>query len=579
MKVKFMTCAKNSGGCLIFALLMICSAQVRAEEQGSSNSAVTYTMCEQAQEKADKPGATETAKKSAERCWAAFEKLTGSSTSGGSCDFADYKTKKEKFRSLCTQARATTSSSGSGGEVACSESLDKCSEQGANSEELSTPRDSEYSESTDTSDPLAIDVDKKRSEYDICPSLSGVELENFKKEVEESQKTVDDLEDRIPEMEDAIHSANSSLNDKLSSLQDQKVSLQKEYADQKKSLERNKKDRLKQLEDQISEIQNQIFKLESDIRAANLTKAKANLDRDEAVKQIYLQCHGIATKEVSDRRIALFNRAQAGLLNRGSFGTALKNVGLSDRQADQRLAEQLYDQCKKSKPTKDAIDSANKRLAQTLSEIDTSISVMQKQITMQNEAMTKIKDQSGCGPQSQSEMCRALQEFQQDRYDLDVQTAQQSQKIDGDEMRARSENAAMIATKSQALVRAQERLKREQNYLDQKRALLAMRSEISGGRSVSQDVRDNLMMAYTDLTGKMDSLQDCCRSAQLSSDCQEIKAFLSKRNRWNDDSTTAPASSPTTQPRPERPQNPPPRGCQGPNCAQGTATEAAGAGQ
>lgn len=454
------------------------------------------------------------------------KKIEDSFSSGGAkegCekDWDDLDKALETAQKSCSAAGI--GNGGQKGFPACAGGMDLCSCV-ETPENPKCPTD-EAAEETESIRPPSdggsgVDLNKERFNSKFCPAMSKADLKEFKEEVTASQEKVDELEGKIPDLQDSINTAQSDLSAKLSELEEQKRVAQTEYNNSKKELERGQKDNISALEQKIAGIQDQIFKAEGDIRTALLSKSEVGLKRDESIKAINLSCHSAATQEASAKRLETFKLIKAGTYVRGGFLSALKRVGLSDRKEDQQYADRLYKNCLASKQTKDAIDSANKMAELALNQIDGNIVALQQQVAQLKDSITKVKNQEGgcaaTGPtgQDSSEMCRILNEYQQDRIQLDQEALQNATKIGNDVIRAQQEAARSMQTKQEALAKAQEQLAREQAYLADKKEALSLKLQASGASGATGDKVGAVM-------GDLGSLEAVIRRIRMTGCCSD----------------------------------------------------------
>ena len=102
----------------------------------------------------------------------------------------------------------------------------------------------------------------------------------------------------------------------------------------------------------------------------------------------------------------------------------MRKVGLLDRKEDQKMAEELYQNCRKSALVKASIASADKALAFTTDSIDKTIISMKTARDAKVKSIEDIKGSAGCGSGNvdptglhTSQMCCVFNEVEEDLVD------------------------------------------------------------------------------------------------------------------------------------------------------------------
>jgi hypothetical protein len=489
-------------------------------------------------------------------CYQKWQSKVGNDSSFEGCD-ADYKAWTDALKEL-KSACGTIKNQNKIPKLqsfACTEALDycKCAEYGEDEEPPGTcsnvpyePLETESSRNSSSGSSL-IDLNLEHRKLTYCPSMGNTDFKDFKKEVEDTQKDVDELEDKIPDLQKAVDDVQKNLGDTLSDLEKEKVAAQKEYRDGLKTIKRDMKGAVKAVTEQITTIEQNISKIEADIRGAVLSKTTAQLQHNDGVKDILNTCIESAEKEVSARRLELFKRIQAGQINRGNFGAALKNVGLSDRKSDQDLADKLYTNCKNSKRITDLVTRADQKLELALKGIDESINSMMIAKQQARDSISKLRTEQGCGAantdptgQHTSQMCQAIQDAQEDMTDLQKTASETATTIANKVKKANVDAYNENATRQDALMKAKTRLARDQQYLDDKRQLLSMKMKLGGSGTMKPDDVMKAFAADGSVKGAAETLaQTCCATTPTDqkgrSICKSVHDYYEGLNMdWPD---------------------------------------------
>src|SRR6185437_12281350 len=81
--------------------------------------------------------------------------------------------------------------------------------------------------------------------------------------------------------------------------------------------------------------------------------------KQDAKNKVELNCHASAISQVSAMQNKVIDQMGSNSYDRGTFNQLLQNVGLSDRQHWQLIAEKYYNWCMESTPTSKSIDAIN----------------------------------------------------------------------------------------------------------------------------------------------------------------------------------------------------------------------------
>ncbi|NJL25832.1 MAG: hypothetical protein HC902_12090, partial [Calothrix sp. SM1_5_4] len=325
------------------------------------------------------------------------------------------------------------------------------------------------------------DLKAAEREFNYCPALAGKDLKDYEQKLKESQEKVKELEKKLPELQQAANEAMSQAEEKMQEIKKQNGEAAKEYTRAIRDAKRSHEAAVKALNDQIAQLQNQIASTDESIDQVELSKSDAELKKNETKKQIELNCHASASAQVAKLQAEQLELHKANRLNRGGFNSLLKNVGLSDREAWQRVANKYYRYCVESRPTLDSKDSANKMYESALVQADkTRNNLIKRKASIQKQIL-QIKDNKACGQGgSETQMCQAVRQAAEDMRQVGVEYEQKKQELAEAYQKAQVDGARNYQNKAQEAMLVQKNLAEERLRLQNLERFLALKNKMAG---------------------------------------------------------------------------------------------------
>jgi hypothetical protein len=396
------------------------------------------------------------------------------------CDDAsnEYSKAKGEFLAACSSAQLPSSTAG--GHVGCSETLQKCSPVDGKSAD-------DYESTGSSADLYDIEAEKRR--MDECKLNAVTDHKGLKDDVKEARERKKDLKDKIPEIEKQISEAQQKATEDAEKIQQEETQENKDYAQKMKEAKRALEAEQNGLGDQVTGLQAQLDSLDEQIRQIQMQKTEANNKYEEALTNIDMSCQSSALQQVAKLQEIELIKIRDKRLPNHDFNSLMKRVGVSDRRAWQRVADDRYQQCMLGRSVKQTIQSAKRTRNTLLENADIGIAGVEKRKAAIRQQIQEIVPQSGCPNVGQMlapnakipKMCQATQRAIEDQA-----LASQEHQATLGQFTQKRQNAANNYTQNQArlakqLQDAQLDLNEEQTRLTNLERYLSLKKKMSGG--------------------------------------------------------------------------------------------------
>lgn len=379
-----------------------------------------------------------------------------------------------------------------------------------------------------------VNVGKQLLKY--CPGKLGADQKDLEKQMQESQKEVRRLEGELPKLQQEYTEIQAETENQVSEIQDQMVEAQNQLDEQMEKAQNSQDEAIKALQEKITGIEEQIARADDNIRQIQISKTDAENTYGEAIKQIDLNCHASATQTVSKYQQDRLQLERAKQFNRVSFNNVMKQVGVSDRQSWQRVAEKYYQWCLQSKPTKDSKDSARKIYDSALAKADEAIAKITRDKARLRDAIKKVQSDQGCNPQAtgpqngETDMCRAMRMAKQSAERLMRQYNSKMNQFNRKMGEAQRKGAAKAQAKLAEANLIQNQLSEERTRLNNLKQYLELAYQAGGGGTAA-DAKSytDAKSKYGDFVAAASVFVSCLKKddcLNLDTACKEASVFL-----------------------------------------------------
>lgn len=458
--------------------------------------------------------------KGSEACSAYRSALFGGDDSSCSGQLKKFNDSVGKYGQLCKTVGYKLG--GETGHVACSAQRQKCADDMA---EAAADEDSSGLSS---------------SYYESCPDQAAKDIKEIRDELKDAKENLEKLEDKIPEAQEDLNEIYKNAKEKEEDIRDQMFENSKDFDRQMAELKRKNEGEVQAAMTQIAALQDQINGVIAEIDQISVEKKMAQSKHEDARAQIRMNCHGSATALVVERQ----NRAIALLserrYSRGGFNSLLRNVGLSDRQAWQKLADEFYWDCIKSMATIESFRSAHRAKEDALAAANSRQDKLRAQRKSLEAQIAKVKSPKGCQDTSAADtsVCVSFRRAQED-MNMAVRNYSATQaKLNQDLTENRMVNAQEARTKSEEIAKLQRTADEEQTRVSKLRDIYNMSVRVAGRSGTSAETVEKFFEAEGDVEESARNLNsNKCDDFCATNNCTIARRFAEVKEFPDNDIT------------------------------------------
>ncbi len=457
----------------------------------------------------------------------------GGEAEGCEKDMKDLNESKSKFLAACGKSQMP--SSGTAGNIGCSEAIRKCSQ----AEEVSSGLD----EDSDVS----YDVEQMREQLNYCPAKAGENLKEIKEELKAAKEEVDQLEDDLPQAQEKAMQAKTDGDKQMLDLQEQAQEQERQCRDGQIALEEKLSEEEKALYERAQEQYANIIQLNDQLAQAEHGIYQAQIDYQTKVYEQENNCHKYALDKINEKRIKISALVSSSQYNVGGFNQAVSRAGKTTRRVDQEEAEVHYRHCISDAPYKRAIataasirDAEEKRLTQEKAKLNNMLTQLQQQmgITQNNDVQA-----------ARNRNMRAVQNLISD-------CAQQRQMMQAKAGQAQMSAYQAVAAAQSEMQAKERRLQEAQTNYKNLRDVQRLKTRAGGSEKTTEGFYEALA-AFAEFEGRAQSFrQTCCGDlSETKGTCSEVSRFMGVSDTFVA-STDTPASPPAVEPSSTDPATP-----------------------
>lgn len=359
----------------------------------------------------------------------------------------------------------------------------------------------------------AVDKCKTQSKSEkksYCPGAP--DSDRVQKQLEKAEDRMDKLKEKLPELQEKLAEGTSESNNKIAELKQKGRDALTESTKAIRQAGRDKEEKQSKIVEQLAQVSSQILQIDEQIGQFELSKSDAAMKRDETKTQIDLNCHQTASATVSKLQSDALARLQSGTYSRGGQSSLLKNVGMSDRESWQKVAEKYYNWCLRSKPTIDSKTSANRMYTQAIVQTDKAIENAKKRKGLLEAQAARLKDPTGAcgsaapaadGSTGETETCRANRQAAEDMAQLRSEYEEKLRGLNEDIARTQQDGTRKMMAQQQALASAQRDLNDEKTRVNNLRSAL-------DGNSTSKEEASDFRKAFAKWASAAQKADACC---------------------------------------------------------------------
>lgn len=350
-----------------------------------------------------------------------------------------------------------------------------------------------------------------------CPSISEDD-DKIQKQLDKAEEKLATAREKLPDLQEKVTSASSEANKSISELRQKERDALSEMNKAIKETKREKDKEISRVQEQMAQIAAQLGQADEQIGQLELSKTDAAMKRDETKIQIDLNCHQTASATVSKLQSDALAKMQTGTYSRGGQASMMKNVGISDRESWQKVAEKYYIWCLRSKPTIDSKTSANRMYTAAIAQADLAIGNARKRKALLETQYNRMKNPDGsCGAATptadgatgESDMCRATRQMNEDIQQAREEFVNKSRGLNEDMARERQDGGQKVMAAQQALAKANQTITDEQTRVNNLRSVLDARANSPQGGGTRED-RGELRKALAKWAGAAQLWDSCC---------------------------------------------------------------------
>lgn len=376
-----------------------------------------------------------------------------------------------------------------------------------------------------------INTDRMQRQARYCPASVAKNQKDLNKKYDDARKEVKDLEKKLPEQMKRYTDAKNKAEDEAAQARDKVQKAQDELdqglADAKKKLSEANQ----QLAAEIMQLEQQIAQVADQQRKVSLKKVEAEMQYNEAIQQIEINCHKSASQTVSKMQMERLSRP----FNRGGFQSMLKQVGLSDRESWQRMAAKYFRYCMADEATKASKRSAKRTYDVVLQQANSEVDKLEQDKQRLIASEQKLKDRN-CRPQlgampdaDQSKACAQIEEAQSEAQRLNRKFANATSGADADVAKAmrKGQNEAQAAG-AEAQMTSQQLADEKRRMHDLRRAY-EIADEAAGKSSDDPKAHEEALSKYDKFKSQASTLVNCGKNKGAgcgSKDCRDMDKFL-----------------------------------------------------
>lgn len=424
-------------------------------------------------------------------------------------ELKDFKKAKNDFQTACGEAGITGD---------CVKAMAKC-DPGASG-----------SDNTESSDDDSKGASAER-QFKKCPVLAGEDKDAFEKRMNDQRKKTDEMQKKIDDLESKANDKITATNEKLTEIKSQATDAAKKHQQDLKEATRAQQESEKAIMDQFYKLQSDISAGEDSLGQVDVSLREATVKLNATKAQIRLNCDASAMAEVSKLQDQVLGKLASNSYNRGGESAMFKNVGLTDRQEWQRIAQKYYNWCMDSQPTAESINGANDAYSVAVMQANKQKQSIRSKIQQMKDAELRLRDNNACGQTpmqangsslgNETALCTAAKQAMQDMQQLETAyRADVAQLNDKYNTLSQQGNREYQTLARQAQEQKTE-LDKERTRLTEMENEFALREKYSGG--VNKDAKDvgKVFAAFSTLKTETGSLLECpkiCPKNELATD-------------------------------------------------------------
>lgn len=459
---------------------------------------------------------------------------SGSSTAGG-CNNAqsDFHKAKEEFIAAC----GDIDRGGDGHNIGCGQALARCE-----CLSMSSAQKDERPICSGVPDPIRsnsganlADLSRK---FRICPAMASRDIDKLENEAKEARKALAEARKKLQDAQKSAEDSDKGAGEKLNQIRDQMAQEAEKAADRQKEAKRSKEDAQNQLGQQIIQLEEELSRIEERRGQVQLQRHQAELRWRETITQIRMNCHQSALQEINEQQKIQAAEILSNIHNRGGFGDMLKNVGKSDRQRWQAMANRAYLRCMRSSPTKAATKGAGEIKEAALKDADEVEKKIDDDRKITEKKIRKIRNGNVCsdldqtahnGDTSETALCQARR-----RQIEDAAQAERMFRLKMDNLRQNAAQAMLDQRKAAAKTMANmgqdtADVAREQRRLSEIEALLNLKKQYAGSNRMDDKEFKDALGKYGKFRAAAAVLVTCKKDAGANAcqgDCLQAAKFL-----------------------------------------------------
>jgi hypothetical protein len=462
------------------------------------------------------------------------------SNGNGDCD--NLNSLKEKVNNLRREFRKTCGPAGfplknTSTDIECSAAIERCNNCASSaSNDLSGGKCDEDVANDTKEEGFNFERMERVAKY--CPALGGKNAKELEKKLENAQKDKKEAEKKLPEVQKKLVDARNKAEDEAGKAMDTMTKAQQNLDQELAEAQKKYSQEKKRIAQEITELQQQIAQADDGIRQLVLSKSDAEMQFNEAIQQINLNCHQSASNTVTKLQADRLSRP----FNRGNFQNMMKQVGLSDRQAWQRVAEKYYRYCLKSEATKASKRSAKAAYDSALRKADVGLqkfneqklALVQKQMNLKNGVCNPNAqfqpDFTGQAP-DESDSCTAAKEALADGQRAQRKYNSEANKAAAEAARAdkKGQNEAMVAQAELAQIN-QQKTDEDKRVRNLRRAY-EIADEAADKSGPDPKAHDNAMDKYGEFNAEAAKYVRCAQEKNSCDEfCKSLKAYTEKND-------------------------------------------------
>lgn len=361
-------------------------------------------------------------------------------------------------------------------------------------------------------------LESARDRFDHCPLYASEDLENWQEAVQGSQDRVNDLQNQISEMQTEMVELQTEKATKLKEIKDNVISTQEQAEDDAEQIRLELQEFDENLVQQVQRLEEAITEQNNRIGALGDTKVSAYNALMEAQTRLNLQCHAAALAKVEQLRQQKQALIGQSLYSAGGFNNLLQSVGLTNAEAAEALATQIYNECIEDRAYTANLAVAERAYRQAVHNSDRAISAA-------NNRIQQIQDQIH---RVQGELrLKGLDNFSRRLERLERRMITRIQQLQEDYVIQSQNFDAQLANKQQQIMQAQMQLSQAQDFLNQRQAYYDVKNQSSGGRNISREDVDSLFAKYSGLRVAARAAVDACGNGINPRVCNSAMDHLS----------------------------------------------------